>query len=254
MSERPPEPADAVVEAPADEAEQAAEATQGARACPRCGTPYTETQEYCLGCGLRLPTAALVASAAPPRLAEKLPGSLGEWFWPVVLGFVIASLGAAAAIAFGREDDDDRPLVATTDMPTGTVQTATTTRPPPTTTSPRPGTTGGRGDGRRPRPPRPRPNPTALISWPEDRSGFTIVLASIPTTAGRSGAVTKARSAVNAGLRQVGVLESSRYSSLHPGYFVVFTGVFRSRSQAENALATVISSGFGDAYAARIAR
>ena len=44
-----------------------------------------------------------------------------------------------------------------------------------------------------------------------------------------------ARSASRAGLPQVGVLDSSRYSSLHPGYSVVFSGIYDSRDQADRA-------------------
>jgi hypothetical protein len=34
----------------------------------------------------------------------------------------------------------------------------------------------------------------------------------------------------------VGVLNSSRFASLHPGYFVVFSGIFESQAEATSAL------------------
>jgi len=37
-------------------------------------------------------------------------------------------------------------------------------------------------------------------------------------------------------LTDVGVLNSSRFASLHPGYFVVFTGVFDAQPEATSAL------------------
>jgi len=37
-------------------------------------------------------------------------------------------------------------------------------------------------------------------------------------------------------LANVGILNSSRFASLHPGYFVVFTGVFDSEAEATSAL------------------
>jgi hypothetical protein len=37
-------------------------------------------------------------------------------------------------------------------------------------------------------------------------------------------------------LRRVGVLNSSRYASLHPGYYVVFTGIFETEAEAASAL------------------
>ena len=43
---------------------------------------------------------------------------------------------------------------------------------------------------------------------------------------------------MNAGLTDVGVLDSSQFSSLHSGYFVVFSGIFNSEQQARAALDT----------------
>jgi hypothetical protein len=80
------------------------------------------------------------------------------------------------------------------------------------------------------------------------------VLESIPTTSGRGLAVARAREAARAGLLQVGVLESSRYSSLHPGYYVVFSGIYTSRAQAERAQVTAATKGFRNAYAREITR
>jgi hypothetical protein len=79
-------------------------------------------------------------------------------------------------------------------------------------------------------------------------------LISIPTSAGRSVAIARARSASRAGLPQVGVLESSRYSSLHPGYYVVFSGIYSSRSQAEQAREAASGRGFPLAYSREITR
>ena len=43
---------------------------------------------------------------------------------------------------------------------------------------------------------------------------------------------------MNAGLTDVGVLDSSQFSSLHSGYFVVFSGIFNSEQEARTALDT----------------
>jgi hypothetical protein len=79
-----------------------------------------------------------------------------------------------------------------------------------------------------------------------------VVLESIPTSAGRSVANQKARAAQKAGLEDVGVLNSSRYASLHPGYFVVFSGVFDSMADAQGVLETAQTSGYRAAYARQI--
>ena len=49
-------------------------------------------------------------------------------------------------------------------------------------------------------------------------------------------ALARARAARKKGLPQVGVLDSSRYASLHPGYWVVFSGVYTSEAEATSAL------------------
>jgi hypothetical protein len=62
----------------------------------------------------------------------------------------------------------------------------------------------------------------------------------------------QAQKAVKAGLPDVGVLTSSRYTSLHPGYFVVFSGIFDARAQADSTLSAARSAGFRGAYVRQI--
>jgi hypothetical protein len=86
-----------------------------------------------------------------------------------------------------------------------------------------------------------------MVPWPP-RDGWTVVLQSIPTTSGRARAVQTARRALAAGLQQVGVLDSANYSSLHPGYYVVFTGIYGSNAEAQRHLAAAEGAGFSVAY------
>ena len=55
-----------------------------------------------------------------------------------------------------------------------------------------------------------------------------------------------------AGLPKPGVLVSANYTSLHPGYYIVFSGVFSTPAAASRALATVRARGFPGAYVARV--
>ena len=231
------------------EAEVAPEPDEDAGRCPRCGTPYAPRQEYCLECGLRLPVGGVVETLAG-AWRRRLPYYPGDWIWPVLVGLVIAGIAAAVAIAATRDDDATSTVVATAPQPplrTGTVETVGPTTPGTTTA-----TTATTGSTAPPPPPPPPPPPARPIAWPSGTSGYTVVLESIPTSARRAEAVQKAQAALDAGLKRVGVLDSSKYTSLHPGYYVVFSGVFPSFAAAQSALTTAQGAGYKAAYARQI--
>lgn len=226
--------------------------------CPRCGAASTPAQEYCLECGLRLGAGRGVTGRLSAAWRERFGWYPGAWVWPALLGLVIAVLGATAAIVVADSGNGNAgPLVATEGgrpqnpappTPTETVAlptvpsgTPTTTGPPPTRTTPPPATT-------------PAPRPGALVQWPAARNGYTVVLESIPSSAGRSYAASRARSASRAGLPQVGVLDSSRFSSLHPGYYVVFSGIYGSKAEADRGAAAAGGKDFASAHSRQISR
>ena len=100
--------------------------------------------------------------------------------------------------------------------------------------------------------PAPAP-PNQLTEWPA-RDGYTVVLASIPARgAGLDEARSKVKTARTGGVRNVGILVSSRFSSLHPGYYVVFAGVFDSLEEAQTA-ANRLTGRYPNAYARQITR
>jgi hypothetical protein len=187
--------------------------------CRTCGTPAEPGQEYCLECGNRL---------VPPRRAP----AVGAWIVPSLVTLVVATGGAAASIAAtnGKASRSSHALVALSPL-----QPAP---PPPAPTTPKPAGQGKLGQ--------------RLIAWPRT-NGYTIVLASLPLSGGARAARSKALAAVKAGLPKVGVLVSSSYPSLQPGYYVVFSGVFASLEEAQSALQAA-KSAFPSAYARPIAR
>jgi zinc-ribbon domain len=85
----------------------------------------------------------------------------------------------------------------------------------------------------------PAGTPSRLRLWPR-RDGYTVVLAALPTTVGANAARARALAAAGAGVPDVGVLDSSRYASLHPGYWIVFSGVYRTLDEAIAALPRAI--------------
>jgi hypothetical protein len=202
--------------------------------CPRCNAAVQPGQEYCLDCGNRLvrePSGPV--SRASASVAERHDWA-GPWFLPALLGLVIAVLGTGAAIAISADGEEPEAIpTATGGSLTITGGTPTLTAPEPTaptTATTAPGTTAP-GTTTPPRPVNP-----AAIAWPKSRRGWTIVLLSLPQTNGRDAAGAQATKARDGGLRRVGILDSSQYASLHPGYYVIFQGVYGSEAEAASAL------------------
>ena len=78
------------------------------------------------------------------------------------------------------------------------------------------------------------------------------MLDSVPATNGRAGALGEAKQAARLGLPQVGVLDSAQFSSLHPGYFVVFTGVYDTEAAAQSHIIDAHREGYREPYLRRI--
>ena len=72
----------------------------------------------------------------------------------------------------------------------------------------------------------------------------------IESASSQSGAEKVAQEAQDAG-ETVGILKSDEFSSLNAGYWVVFSGEYSSKSEAEDALDSIKSS-YSDAYVRKI--
>ena len=132
------------------------------------------------------------------------------------------------------------PAAAPTPVPTApTVPTTPVTPPTTTPTTPIPGAT---------TPTTPSTPPPAgggaVAEWPAGETAFTIVLASTDT---RGRAEAKARDAVERGI-PAGVLRSDDYSSLKPGFWVVFAGQYATSAKAEADIEKYAGMGFGGGY------
>lgn len=132
---------------------------------------------------------------------------------------------------------------ATPIVPTDVVPTAPATAPPATTTTP-PTSTGGTDTTISPTPsPKPTPSPSAsggggstdTVDWPASKSGFTVIAWSLRT---ESDARAKAAALRGDGVKAQ-VTNSSAFSSLRPGYWVVFSGVYDTLPAARAALPAV---------------
>ena len=112
--------------------------------------------------------------------------------------------------------------------PTETVPPATATPPPTTPTTPS--------------------TPSGIASWPAGKTAYTVVLVSAKR---RSQANAKAREAKSQGI-DAGVLHSNDFSSLNPGYWVVFAGQYNSADEASSHVDEYASKGFPGGYPRQI--
>jgi hypothetical protein len=223
------------------------------RVCPRCGTPRTREQDYCVSCGLRLPTLSGRVASLRRGWIRRFGWYPGDWIWVGLPTLLVAIAGAAVAIALTDESPTtgDTTIVASTNrlprsatqpVPPGAAVLPNAPEPTATdgTSTTASGTAATRANGR--------------VTWPATRDGWTIVLVSYPVARGRNPPLQTARRAAGLGLPEVGVLQSSDFSSLHPGYAIVFSGIYGSRSDAEAALTSARATGFGTAYTREISR
>jgi septal ring-binding cell division protein DamX len=199
--------------------------------CPRCAAPRERRQAYCVECGLRLPPLTGALAGLRRRWLRRLGWYPGDWVWPTIPALAVAIAGAAAAIALG----------GTSSQPAAAPTIVALTPPRPTAAA-APASVHG---------PAPR---RGLVRWPPSRDGWTVALLSYPVSGGAAAPVATADRASRGGLPQVGVLVSSEFSSLHPGYYIVFSGVYSSRDEAEAALPSVRATGFSSASTRQISR
>ena len=131
------------------------------------------------------------------------------WFWASLLALLVIALITAAVVIAATKDDEKNAGSTSSTLPATVVPTGLTTVPiPPTTlstvptlpttttfptTTTAPITTTG-----------PTTDASGLTVWPAGKSGYTIILESVPESSGKSAAETKAKSAQSKGLSQVG--------------------------------------------------
>ena len=169
-------------------------------ACPRCGEDIGLGQEYCLECGARIP-------GPHPHDAGRDPGR--GWVRRALLGLLVAVAGAAVAVAATTETGGQPKLLTAT----GGFASA-------------PAETGTDDGGA----------PAGIVEWPATQEGWTIALATLPQSGGKKAATARAREARGSGLETVGLLDTSLFASLHPGYWLVFSGVYSSEAEATSSL------------------
>jgi hypothetical protein len=218
------------------------------RACPRCGAPMTDEQEWCLTCGAAVGTRIVSA-----------PG----WRTPIILTgviVVVAAIAVAIAIVQLADDTDEvaqnppanaqaspAPPSAATPAPTAAPDTGAVTPDPSLPEASGQETPEPTATPEATTEPTTTPEPSGdVASWPSGKSGWTVVLASKTS---ESEANDQAQGFIDDGIADVGVLHSDDFSSLKSGFWVVYSGEYDSQSQASDALDGIDAQ---DAYIRRI--
>ena len=218
--------------------------------CPRCGSPRAPRDRYCLDCGLRLPAVEGTLASLRRSWLRRLGWYPGDWVWPALLALVVAIVaGVISAVWLADDSSSANDTLVRTQANSTSVPTQTA--PEPTLTTPTTPTTTKTGTTAPPPPPPPKPG---LVPWPANKGGWTIVLDSVPTTNGRAGAVGEGKQASRLGLKPVGVLDSADFSSLHPGYYVVFFGIYANEAEAQSHVIEAHRRGYREPYPRHITR
>lgn len=195
--------------------------------CSGCGAPLAADQRYCLECGEpRVPVSSFLLgstspqapapSSGPPSLAP--PGAPVEGSrrggWLAAIAFVgVLLLAMGVGVLIGRAGNTKQvpaaPEVVTVDSGGG-------------------GTTGAASSG----------EVAFTGDWPAGTSGYTIQLETLPQAGTAVSAVESAKATATAkGAKVVGALKSEEFSSLPSGQYVIYSGVYHSRSEAAKQLA-----------------
>jgi hypothetical protein len=192
-----------------------------APACPACGSPLAADQRYCLECGERqsfsefLRSGAPVGSSppatppqAPPAAPGAAPGPGRSNTVSLLAGIGVLLLAMGVGVLIGRSGPSKQGAA-----------------PVQVVTQPGAGTGGAGAEA------------SFTGDWPSGTKGYTVQLQTLPVTGTTVAAVGAAKAAASAkGAASVGALKSSEFASLGGETYVIYSGDFHKRSEAEKAL------------------
>lgn len=216
--------------------------------CPACLSPIRSDQRYCLECGERLSVDEI---PPPPGGGSAFSDRRTSLLVIAAVALVIAGAGLSWVALRDRGTSSDQVAVVTTGeestaSATGTDQTTDTTATDPAVTDTGLTDTGMTDTGM-------TDTGASAGSWPAGQSGFAVILASKDAAAfTEADARSIADQATTAGVELVGVLDSSSYPSLNPGYWAVFSGPYTTLDEAKAAVTTIQPLGYPEAYAREV--
>jgi hypothetical protein len=216
-----------------------------AESCAGCGSPLAGDQRYCLECGeRRAPASSLLLGGPSPATSplpdgaslgpvptaagtqpSQNPGRLAPGGAPhgnaltVIAGVGVLLLAMGVGVLIGRFGGGGKPTAAAPQVIS-------------VGNAPAAGPTGGGAEAT-----------PFTDDWPSGTNGYTIQLQTLPRASTQPSAVEAAKSAAGAkGAKGVGALRSEDFSGLRAGSYIVYSGVYHSKAQAEKALGALRKS------------
>ncbi len=199
--------------------------------CAGCGAPLATDQRYCLQCGERTapmssvlagspaqaggpaPSSAAVPPGVTPPVPPGLPGADGRGnALTVIAGVGVLLLAMGIGVLIGR---------------------STSSKPGAAVAAPQVITVGSASGGGS----TPSGSEAFTSDWPAGKSGYTVQLQSLPTATTQASAVQAAKSSAEAkGAKQVGALKSDEFPGMSAGSFIVYSGEYAKKAEAQKAL------------------
>lgn len=193
--------------------------------CASCASPMAADQRYCLECGERRATVSDFLRAGPPRAATPPappgmppPGASADGAGPrsstlsLIAGVGVLLLAMGVGVLIGRSGGSARQSAAPAEVVTvGSSASG-----------------GASGAGA---------EESFSDDWPSGTKGYTVQLQTLPQTGTTVAAVQQAKSGASAkGASAVGALKSEDFASLQAGSYVIYSGVYHKRGEAQKAL------------------
>ncbi len=218
--------------------------------CPACLSPVRADQRYCLECGERLQVDEI---PPPPGGGSALANRSTRLLAVAAIILIVVGIGLAWVALRTTSNGEDSttstataPTTAATDTgitDTGITDTGITDTGITDTGVTDTGITdtGATDTG------------AAAGGWPAGQTGWAVILASKSQSQFQeTDAQTIATAASSAGVPMTGVLDSSQFPTLNPGYWAVFSGPYATKDEAQSAATTIQGQGYPDAYARQV--
>jgi hypothetical protein len=224
-------------------------AANGARACAACAAPLADDQRYCLQCGERATPISSVLAGPPPAL---VPGPVAQAPGPdSPAPPALAPPGAAPPSLPGVPDAGDAPgrgNAVTVIAGVGVLLLAMGI-----------GVLIGRSGAAKPSGAAAAPQVISVSSapsagttpasesftgdWPAGSDGYTVQLQALPSASTQVSAVQAAKSAAEGkGAKAVGALKSDEFAGLPAGNYIVYSGRYSKKAEADKALGALKKS------------